>query len=300
MIAGISLLLEPSSPYASDMWDIVTHFVEHHPYNPKSDDFTRREAAIVSTASGKMAHPQIHTLHKRAVALRGSQTEEGASESPVHPLQDNTSFERGAARRGSRATGDSSRPCSSHGSQVASMVSAQDTPVAASQGLETPRSDNEEEDSDHVQNLFNNFLTANSEIGLGGGGKQPPSELPAQSLLGVFGITTPVVGVIAAAAGKSAVSDTPSDAELLEQQFASDSSLAFGAVPSSLYSLPALVADSKDVNTPQYWDTFADGESIFLCMRRGADPLPQSWSSKLVLPSYNLPFGRRCGRRGCL
>ncbi|KLT39784.1 hypothetical protein CC85DRAFT_250611 [Cutaneotrichosporon oleaginosum] len=49
MIAGINLLLEPHSPYASDMWKIMTNFTEHHPYNPTSDGFSRREAAIVGT-----------------------------------------------------------------------------------------------------------------------------------------------------------------------------------------------------------------------------------------------------------
>lgn len=48
MIAGINLLLEPNSLYASDMWKIITKFMEHHPYNPNGDELSRKEAAIVS------------------------------------------------------------------------------------------------------------------------------------------------------------------------------------------------------------------------------------------------------------
>lgn len=119
-------------------------------------------------------------------------------------------------------------------------------------------------DPDQVQDLFNKFLTANSDFGRPGGGGKPNHldiNIPAQhSLLGAFGITTPVVGVIAAAVEKNDTNDPPAESELLEQQYAGDSSLAFSAVPSSLYSLRGLLAGREDVNTPQYWDTFADGE----------------------------------------
>jgi hypothetical protein len=110
--------------------------------------------------------------------------------------------------------------------------------------------------------LFNNFLTANSEFGRDGGKPKEldPSLASNQSLLGVLGITMPVVGVIADAVEKNGMADAVPEAELLEQQFAGDSSLAFGAIPSGLYSLRNYISAGKEVNSPQYWDTFADSE----------------------------------------
>lgn len=48
MIAGISLILNPRTPYAADMKEILRLFMEQHPHNPKADDFTQQEATIVS------------------------------------------------------------------------------------------------------------------------------------------------------------------------------------------------------------------------------------------------------------
>ncbi|BEI81893.1 hypothetical protein CcaverHIS002_0210530 [Cutaneotrichosporon cavernicola] len=257
MIAGINLLLEPNSPYASDMWKIMTNFMEHNPYSPNSDEFSRREAAI------------IHTLNKRASSLRRSQSGESGGEDLFHPLQDNTSFERGGrpfshTRGNSRATRESSRPSSSRASRAGSAVSAQDTPAAASQGLETPPSD-VAANPDQIQDLFNKFLTANSEFGRDGGKPKElrPSLVSNQSLLGVLGLTMPVVDVLTDAVEKNVMADAVPDAELHDQQFAGDSSLAFGAIPSSLYPLHDVVSASKEVNSPQYWDTFANSTPPF-------------------------------------
>lgn len=48
MIAGISLIIDSHSPHATDMRDIVSSFMEEHPLDPKADDFSQTEAAIVS------------------------------------------------------------------------------------------------------------------------------------------------------------------------------------------------------------------------------------------------------------
>ncbi|BEJ12592.1 hypothetical protein CspHIS471_0210520 [Cutaneotrichosporon sp. HIS471] len=258
MIAGINLLLEPTSPYASDMWKIMTNFMEHNPYSPNSDEFSRREAAI------------IHTLSKRASSLRRSQSGESGGEDLFHPLQDNTSFERGGrpsshTRGNSRATGESSRPSSSRASRAGSAVSVQDTPAAASQGLETPPSD-VAANPDQIQDLFNKFLTANSEFGRDAGKPKElrPSLVWNQSLLGVLGLTMPVVDVLTDAVEKKGMADAVPEAELHDQQFAGDSSLAFSAIPSSLYLLRDVVSPSEEVNSPQYWDTFANSTPPFV------------------------------------
>ena len=48
MIAGISLILNPRTPHADEMKEILRLFMEQHPFNPKADDFTQQEATIVS------------------------------------------------------------------------------------------------------------------------------------------------------------------------------------------------------------------------------------------------------------
>jgi len=52
MIAGISLILNPRTPHASEMKEILRLFMEQHPWNPKADDFTQQEATIVSRSEG--------------------------------------------------------------------------------------------------------------------------------------------------------------------------------------------------------------------------------------------------------
>lgn len=47
MIAGILLLVNPRTPHAPEMKEIVRLFKQEHPYDPKADDFTQKEATIV-------------------------------------------------------------------------------------------------------------------------------------------------------------------------------------------------------------------------------------------------------------
>lgn len=64
MIAGISMIIDPVSTFqyyyshntdfwqraahSNDMRMIVQSFMEQHPHDPKADDFSQKEAAIVS------------------------------------------------------------------------------------------------------------------------------------------------------------------------------------------------------------------------------------------------------------
>jgi hypothetical protein len=48
MIAGISLLINPETPHASEMKEIMRLFMEQHPVDPTADDFSQQEATIVS------------------------------------------------------------------------------------------------------------------------------------------------------------------------------------------------------------------------------------------------------------
>ena len=53
MIAGISLILNPQTPHAADMKEILRLFMEQHPLNPKADDFTQQEATIVRVLTNR-------------------------------------------------------------------------------------------------------------------------------------------------------------------------------------------------------------------------------------------------------
>lgn len=48
MIAGISMIVDPRGLHAADMRQIVQSFMQEHPHDPRADDFTQKEAAIVS------------------------------------------------------------------------------------------------------------------------------------------------------------------------------------------------------------------------------------------------------------
>jgi len=69
MIAGISLILNPRTPHAAEMKEILRLFMEQHPFNPKADDFTQQEATIVSLIEQFPADHQISTLHRRGLEL---------------------------------------------------------------------------------------------------------------------------------------------------------------------------------------------------------------------------------------
>jgi hypothetical protein len=69
MIAGISLILNPRTPHAADMKEILRLFMEQHPLNPKADDFTQQEATIVSEVIQLLLTRQIATLHRRGLEV---------------------------------------------------------------------------------------------------------------------------------------------------------------------------------------------------------------------------------------
>jgi hypothetical protein len=48
MIAGISMIIDPRGSHVADMRHILQDFMQEHPHNPRADDFSQKEAAIVS------------------------------------------------------------------------------------------------------------------------------------------------------------------------------------------------------------------------------------------------------------
>ena len=60
MIAGILLLVNPRTPHAHEMKEIVRLFKQEHPYDPKADDFTQKEATIVSTPRSDRTRIEAH------------------------------------------------------------------------------------------------------------------------------------------------------------------------------------------------------------------------------------------------
>jgi len=69
MIAGISLILNPRTPHAAEMKEILRLFMEQHPFNPKADDFTQQEATIVGDKRRSKLTNQISTLHRRGLEV---------------------------------------------------------------------------------------------------------------------------------------------------------------------------------------------------------------------------------------
>ncbi|ORX34040.1 fungal-specific transcription factor domain-domain-containing protein [Kockovaella imperatae] len=67
MIAGISEILDPRSPHAADMRAIIQNFLDHFPHDETKDEFSQKEAGIVSEhRSAWGLWVKIYTLHRRA------------------------------------------------------------------------------------------------------------------------------------------------------------------------------------------------------------------------------------------
>ncbi|WVR04770.1 hypothetical protein IAU60_001782 [Kwoniella sp. DSM 27419] len=193
MIAGISNILDPRAPHAVDMKLIVQAFMEQHPHDPKADEFSQKEAAI------------IHTLHRRAQEM-----EDRVSSGDRRPrLTDNTSFERSSksmpappvptppATGGSGASSDGGRnvplPAISPQSYMRASPHASMGPTPPGLGTSP--------EEDHPQRLLDHWLMSNASFGPGSDstmnfniGPYQPVQQPtptSASTLG-FGLPTPV------------------------------------------------------------------------------------------------------------
>ena len=67
MIAGISVIIDPSGPHADDMRALMKSFMEQHPTDPSADDFSQKEVGIIYTL-----HRRAKEIESRRRARRGS------------------------------------------------------------------------------------------------------------------------------------------------------------------------------------------------------------------------------------
>ncbi|WWD21666.1 hypothetical protein CI109_106152 [Kwoniella shandongensis] len=113
MIAGISMIIDPRAQHANDMRQIVKSFMEQHPHDPKADDFSQKEAAI------------IYTIYRRVMEMEEKRARRAAGPRLSH---DNTSFERSSRRHSEKS-----------GSMAAPPVPTGDSGGASAPGSETSR-----------------------------------------------------------------------------------------------------------------------------------------------------------------
>ncbi|KAK8847577.1 hypothetical protein IAR55_005436 [Kwoniella newhampshirensis] len=170
MIAGISLIIDPRAPHVNDMRQIVQSFMEQHPHDPKADDFSQKEAAI------------IYTIHRRALEME----EKRARRLAPRLSLDNTSFERSSRRNSEKNamaappvpsgdhSGVSSAP-SNDGSRPVPLTSPASrqshprmSPYPAGSGLgPTPPNVSASPEEDHPQRLLDHWLVSNTSFGPG-------------------------------------------------------------------------------------------------------------------------------------
>ncbi|WVQ79880.1 hypothetical protein IAT38_001980 [Cryptococcus sp. DSM 104549] len=171
MIAGISMIIDPRSSHSKDMGLIVKSFMEQHPHDPKADDFSQKEAAI------------IYTLHRR-----GQEMEEKRRARYPRLSHDNTSFERSSPRNtvGSQRASMPAPPLphSSSGDNLAGSEGARSVPLPSPSGSAgahamfrgspygtgmgpTPPGMGASPEDDHPQKLLDHWIVSNTSFGPG-------------------------------------------------------------------------------------------------------------------------------------
>ncbi|OCF45779.1 nuclear protein [Kwoniella heveanensis CBS 569] len=186
MIAGISILIDPRAAHAGDMKQIVQSFMEQHPHDPKADDFSQKEAAI------------IYTLHQRAQEMeerRNQRRNSSLVPSGGRLSHDNTSFERSSKSMpappvptpplsGEHSASNSAEPKSVPLPAISPQSYVRASPYAPSMGPTPPGMGTSPED-DHPQRLLDNWLVQNTSFGPGSDstmnfniGPYHPSQVP--------------------------------------------------------------------------------------------------------------------------
>ncbi|WRT64595.1 uncharacterized protein IL334_001528 [Kwoniella shivajii] len=168
MIAGISIIIDPRAPRAAEMKQIIHSFMEQHPHDPKADDFSQKEAAI------------IYTLHQRAQQMEAQRQARRPSARSGRLSMDNTSFERSTSKPPSTSSmGAPPNPGPSHPGENGSggprstplpAISPQSfvraSPYAPSMGPTPPGMGTSPED-DHPQRLLDHWIQSNTSYGPG-------------------------------------------------------------------------------------------------------------------------------------
>nr|XP_019046958.1 hypothetical protein I302_03564 [Kwoniella bestiolae CBS 10118]OCF25888.1 hypothetical protein I302_03564 [Kwoniella bestiolae CBS 10118] len=158
------------APRAAEMKQIIQAFMEQHPHDPKADDFSQKEAAI------------IYTLHQRAQQMESQRL----SRRPTLPATgklsvDNTSFERSTSKppsTGSMAAppnptpphssenGGSGGPRNAALPAISPQSYVRASPYNNSLGP-TPPGMGQSPEEDHPQRLLDHWLQSNTSFGPG-------------------------------------------------------------------------------------------------------------------------------------
>nr|XP_019008291.1 uncharacterized protein I206_06846 [Kwoniella pini CBS 10737]OCF47072.1 hypothetical protein I206_06846 [Kwoniella pini CBS 10737] len=168
MIAGISIIIDPRASRAAEMKQIIQSFMEQHPHDPKMDDFSQKEAAI------------IYTLHQRAQQMETQRQAKKAGPSHTNRLSvDNTSFERSTSKPPSGSSmGAPPNPTPPHSSDgsggprhvplpaISPQSYVRASPYNTSLGP-TPPGVGTSPEEDHPQRLLDHWLQSNTSFGPG-------------------------------------------------------------------------------------------------------------------------------------
>ncbi|WVQ69466.1 uncharacterized protein L199_007684 [Kwoniella botswanensis] len=168
MIAGISIIIDPRAPRASEMKQIIQAFMEQHPHDPKADDFSQKEAAI------------IYTLHQRAQQMESQRLARRPTLPSSRLSVDNTSFERSTSKPPSTSMAAPPNPTPPHSSEPGSggprnaplpAISPQSyvraSPYTSNSMGPTPPGMGQSPEEDHPQRLLDHWLQSNTSFGPG-------------------------------------------------------------------------------------------------------------------------------------
>ncbi|ODN79510.1 hypothetical protein L202_03476 [Cryptococcus amylolentus CBS 6039] len=265
------------SSHTNDMRQIVQSFMEHYPHDPKADDFSQKEAAI------------IHTLHQRAVEME----ERRLRRYQPRLSTDNTSYERGSPRDPRPPMAPPLAPTSSHdGGENGRSDRSRNAPLPSPSGSAqahfrgspygagvgpTPPSMGASPEDDHPQRLLDHWLVTNQSFGPGADStmNQYNMSLYPTPVGAVGGGGIPVDPVFQDPSGGQSVSHMEQVAGSMpmqpqpqySQQGQSgwlDPSL-FSATPVASLQAPAVINGmppgfgAVEGNNTQYWNMLIDG-----------------------------------------
>lgn len=277
MIAGISMIIDPRAAHSSDMRMIVQSFMEQHPHDPKADDFSQKEAAI------------IYTLHRRAQEMEERRTRRNAPRWSA----DNTSSQRPAPRStGTRSAMHSPpHPAPESKDKQATSEPSRSVPLLPSPSGSvqayfkgsyygqnsgpTPPGLGTSPEEDHPQRLLDHWLMSNTSFGPGA------DSTMNQFNIGLYSMPVPTMvndrGSDSASHGAGPHPSPhqyppagyqhghpPQPIQVPEQMPWMDPSL-IPVTPASALQAPAVISGMSggvvggDGNNTQYWNALIDG-----------------------------------------
>ncbi|WVN89314.1 uncharacterized protein L203_104536 [Cryptococcus depauperatus CBS 7841] len=264
MIAGISLIINPRASYSNDMRKIVQAFMEQHPHDPKADDFSQKEAAI------------IHTLYLRSQEIEEKRaTRRYQQRLPLDNPAFNTSFERtsphisrsnSAATRSSRLN-EQPKQIKDHSDSEPSKIVPLPSPSGSAQamfkgspfGTGSGHMTGSPED-DHPQELLDQWIINNTSFGPGADSTVNTGSYPT------YFHSTNTSGINdlpLSSTSDGQMSQIYSDMSQTAMAWMDPSLMAGGNIAALQTSMPVNavrgIPGGNGKNSMQYWNTLIDG-----------------------------------------